>query len=80
MEKLLLQKHFYYWKRLRAISGAADIEKNDDDDIPVQNLSKYKKGDKLNAAKITVLQGFTKPPARYTEGTLLAAMESRVSS
>ncbi len=60
----------------RAISGAVDYEKNDDDDIPVQNLSKYKKGDKLNAAKITVLQGFTKPPARYTEGTLLAAMES----
>ena len=61
------------WK---AISGSSDAEENEDDNIPIQNLSKHKKGDKLAVKKVSVLQGFTKPPTRYTEGTLLGAMEN----
>lgn len=62
----------------RAIAGAdsSDKEDDDDDDIPLQNLSKHTKGDVLPVKKIMVPQGYTKPPARYTEGTLLAAMEN----
>jgi len=58
----------------RALTSA--VKDEDDEDIPFQNLSRYKKGEKVQVKKISVLQGFTKPPARYTEGTLLAAMEN----
>ncbi|OHD31366.1 MAG: hypothetical protein A2086_03070 [Spirochaetes bacterium GWD1_27_9] len=51
-------------------------EDNDEDDVILQNLSKYKTGDKVTVNKVNVIQGLTKPPPRYTEGTLLAAMES----
>ena len=38
-------------------------------------LPKLKKGDKLKANKITARQTFSKPPARYTEGSLVKKLE-----
>lgn len=48
----------------------------EDEDIPLQNLSARKKGERFKVVSAHVKQGFTKPPARYTEGTLLSAMEN----
>lgn len=59
----------------RAVAGAGQKD-DDDEDIPVQNLSKYKTGDKVKVIRANVIKGATKPPARYTEGTLLASMEN----
>ena len=38
-------------------------------------LPKLNVGDELNAAKITARQSFMKPPARYTEGSLVKKLE-----
>ncbi len=46
-----------------------------DDDGPEQNLPDVKKGSKLKLNSIQMINGKTKPPARYTEATLLTAME-----
>jgi len=63
-------------KGWKAISGADTSDRTDDDQIPMQNLSNNKKGDKIKVNKVNMTQGMTKPPARYTEGTLLGAMEN----
>ncbi len=43
-----------------------------------QKLPQMKKGEKLHIENVTVNTGKTKPPARFTEATLLAAMENPV--
>lgn len=60
------------WK---AIEGQ-DSSNNEEEDVLVQNLGKYSKGDRVTIKKIQVKQGLTQPPPRYTEGTLLEAMEN----
>lgn len=40
-----------------------------------QTLPKVRQGDMLNVSGIEIKQGKTTPPSRYTEGTLLTAME-----
>ena len=40
-----------------------------------QNLPEIKRGDAFIPSKLAINTGKTKPPARYTEGTLLTAME-----
>ncbi len=52
----------------RELSGSAD-------DGPEQNLPDVKKGSKLKLNSVQLIAGKTKPPARYTEATLLTAME-----
>lgn len=42
------------------------------------NLSGLNPGDILGSPRLTATEGKTKPPARFTEGTLLAAMENPV--
>ncbi|MCG8570061.1 MAG: DNA topoisomerase III [Spirochaetes bacterium] len=59
----------------RAISSGEVIQE-ENEDLPFQNLSQINKGDVFQVVKVTTPQGMTKPPARYTEGTLLAAMEN----
>ena len=49
-----------------------DISPDEDKD---QNLPELKKGDKLKPDSVHLVNGKTKPPARYTEATLLTAME-----
>ena len=50
----------------------SDASSDDDQD---QNLPELKKGDKLKPGSVYLVNGKTKPPARYTEATLLTAME-----
>jgi DNA topoisomerase-3 len=51
-------------------------EKNDDDDLPMQNLSRQKKGEQKQVTNSKLKKSKTQPPPRYTEATLLTAMES----
>lgn len=48
-----------------------------DGDVPLksQRLPDLKKGQSIPVQRITLTSGQTSPPARYTEGTLLSAME-----
>lgn len=58
-----------------------DDDENDDsfqDSLSKQTLPDVKKGEKLNVANLTITEGKTKPPAYFTEGTLIAAMENPV--
>ncbi|MDD2494590.1 MAG: DNA topoisomerase III [Tissierellia bacterium] len=54
----------------------------EDDEIlnnfPVELLNKFKKGAVLKVSSIKQTNGETKPPARFTEATLLSAMENPV--
>ncbi len=56
--------------------GVDSDESADDEHLSYHDLSPYTKGTKLTVQKAQEKQGFTKPPPRYTEGTLLAAMEN----
>lgn len=47
-----------------------------DDDAGMQVLPSIKKGDRCGVKRIYLHRGTTAPPARYTEATLLTAMES----
>lgn len=55
-----------------------NIEEDDDDDSDdkAQNLPEMKQGQSLTLKSIKITEGKTKPPARYTEATLLSAMEN----
>ena len=52
-----------------------NFEDEDEDDVD-QTLPKLEKGDKLPIQKVLMTSGETKPPSRFTEGTLLSAMEN----
>jgi DNA topoisomerase-3 len=56
------------WKRV----CKPDEEKKDDEQV----LPPLVQGEKVSVAKTETLQKITKPPSRYTEATLLAAMEN----
>ena len=63
------------WKAV--YSNVTDDEDEDDDsDIRGQALPALSQGAKLDPANIAVVTGKTRPPARYTEATLLTAMEN----
>ena len=47
-----------------------------EDELPAQALPDLTEGMRLSVEKCRVTTGKTKPPARFTEGTLLAAMEN----
>lgn len=57
--------------------GGTDTAGNADTtaDEPEQNLPDIKRGDRLRLNSVQLVNGKTKPPARYTEATLLTAME-----
>lgn len=60
----------------RAAYGASLLtEDEDDDDVRDQSLPPLHQGDHPPLRSCTVESGKTKPPARYTEATLLSAME-----
>ncbi|MCM1289249.1 MAG: type I DNA topoisomerase [Corallococcus sp.] len=58
-----------------AIYGDTKAKEDDDGDNAV--LPPLEVGDNLNKVKINSEQRFTKPPARYTEASLIKAMEER---
>ena len=63
------------WK---AIYGSTmdDEEEESDSDLRGQSLPALAQGTKLAPQSVAVATGKTKPPARYTEATLLTAMEN----
>lgn len=55
-----------------------DEEDEAKEEVPEQNLPLLEAGMKIGQPKISLREGKTKPPARFTEGTLLSAMENPV--
>lgn len=60
------------WKSVYEGQRNSEEEEGDEQD---QSLPDLKKGDKIKPASVQMVNGKTKPPARYTEATLLTAME-----
>ncbi len=56
--------------------GNLDEDDDDDSDDKAQSLPPLKQGQPLTLKGIKITEGKTKPPARYTEATLLSAMEN----
>jgi DNA topoisomerase-1 len=52
-------------------------EKDEDDDERAAKLPKVTKGEKLQLNSLTPNQHFTDPPPRYTEATLVKALEEK---
>ena len=71
------------WKAVYENDNNAHWEDDFDDEphnfsVSGQNLSELKKGKYLTIDRATLTSGKTKPPARFTEATLLSAMENPV--
>ncbi|MCL2105860.1 MAG: DNA topoisomerase III [Oscillospiraceae bacterium] len=64
------------WKAVYGISSAEDDDEQDDSDLRRQSLPVLTQGMSLAPGSITIQAGKTKPPGRYTEATLLTAMEN----
>lgn len=62
------------WKAVYEGQKSSDRDP-DPGDEQEQSLPDLKKGDRLKPVSIQTVNGKTKPPARYTEATLLTAME-----
>lgn len=60
----------------RAITSRSVEQDNKEDNLPEQKLSIRQKGANVTIESIKLNKAKTKPPARYTEATLLSAMES----
>ena len=60
------------WK---AIEESLSDKEGEEEEAPQQELSSHRQGEVVQVAGTEVKQGFTKPPPRYTESTLLDAME-----
>jgi DNA topoisomerase-3 len=61
------------WKAIE--QSVSDRSEEEEDEAPQQELSSHRQGDTVQVVGTEVKQGFTKPPPRYTEATLLDAME-----
>lgn len=64
------------WKEV--YENQDEEEETEDGELKDQRLPKLDKGQKLTIEKVSMTTGKTKPPARFTEATLLAAMENPV--
>ncbi|MDI6602024.1 MAG: DNA topoisomerase III [Thermoanaerobacteraceae bacterium] len=63
-------------KGWRAVTKPASEKEDADDEVPVEQvLNRQHKGDKKQVKSYKINKSKTKPPARYTEATLLTAME-----
>lgn len=66
------------WKAVYEDGFQDDSEDAEEQEMKDQILPVFHKGSRLQIEKIQLTQGKTKPPARFTEATLLAAMENPV--
>lgn len=70
------------WRELYGQESSTGLEDSGEsggeEETGSQNLPLLEAGQKFPGVKVTVREGKTKPPARFTEGTLLAAMENPV--
>ena len=60
----------------RAVNDRPADPGEQEDDVPDQPLAAHQKGETPTVAACSVSKGKTKPPPRYTEATLLSAMEN----
>ncbi|HEX3015345.1 MAG TPA: DNA topoisomerase III [Desulfobacteria bacterium] len=61
----------------RAVAvNLAEREEKKEDALPEQTLTSLRKGEERELKKLKANKAKTKPPARYTEATLLSAMEN----
>ncbi len=73
------------WREISSSSPEEDFEEDSfagspsaDPDSTSSALSELKTGMKIPVSSLTITEGKTSPPARFTEGTLIAAMENPV--
>ena len=64
------------WKEV--YENQEEEEETEDGELKDQRLPKLDQGQRLVIEKVSMTTGKTKPPARFTEATLLAAMENPV--
>lgn len=64
------------FKGYTAVYGGYEEEKDEDEDGP-KKIPEMKPGDELNFTGFKYEQKFTKPPQRFTEATLIKAMEEK---
>ena len=64
------------WKEI--YEGSTEEEEETEDRLKDQCLPELREGEKLPVENASLTTGKTKPPARFTEATLLAAMENPV--
>jgi DNA topoisomerase-3 len=62
------------WRKVTTRSADAGEER--EDQLPEQNLTQHRKGAKKTVKNCKLNKAKTRPPARYTEATLLTAMEN----
>lgn len=62
------------WRAVQATP--ADKEESDEEKVPEQTLGRHQKGEKIQVKSCKSSKQKTKPPSRYTEATLLSAMEN----
>lgn len=67
------------WKEAYAEIGEDEEEEPQEEELKEQLLPQMEKGQKLAVRSLRLLEGKTKPPARFRESTLLSAMENPVS-
>lgn len=58
--------------------GMTDDEEDEDAENKSQDLPEIRQGAQLDVLNTKIISGKTRPPARYTEATLLSAMENPV--
>ena len=73
-------EHFYARGTRSLHMGWKAVYENqsEDEELKRQNLPVMQKGQEFSISNIRLTEGKTKPPARFTEGTLIAAMENPV--
>lgn len=64
-----------YPKRLEAIEGKAQTEETESENEVDQLLPKLTEGEKLNCLEVLQDQHFTEPPPRFSEASLIKALE-----
>ena len=63
--------------RFPGYTAVYEDHSDDEDDTPKKPLPDLKEGESVSLKKLTREQKFTEPPARYTEATLIRAMEEK---
>lgn len=80
--KVTVGRHSFYAKGQSIISAGwkalydSSLEDDDDADMKSQSLPQLTQGAGIDVKGIRIVPGKTTPPARYTEATLLTAMEN----
>jgi len=64
------------WRGVYGESADAEASRSDDDEGSEQQLPKLEQGEQVAVKEVVSEEKETKPPRRYTEGSLLAAMET----